>query len=181
MSGAAEGAGFEERSGTSGIVRPMPKIDAQVPSLPSAVHAGLSASVSLTVTESDTAISLRSGDVPVLGTPRLVALCEEASCRALDGRLGPDRTSVASRLQFDHLVAVTVGSTVTAEATLEKVEGRRLNFTISVSLDADDRAALVAAGRLTRVVVHRPTFLARAGCGEAGTGPPPDAAGEAGG
>jgi fluoroacetyl-CoA thioesterase len=98
----------------------------------------------------------------------------------LDGRLGPDRTSVASRLQFDHLVPVPVGCTVTAEATLEKVEGRRLNFTISVALDAHDRAALVAAGRLTRVVVSRPAFLAKAGCGESVTGPAADAAGGAG-
>ncbi len=157
----------------------MAKIDAQVRALPSTVHAGLSASVSLTVTQADTAVSLRSGDVPVLGTPRLVALCEEASCRALDGRLGPDHTSVASRLQFDHLMPVPVGSTVTAEATLEKVEGRRVNFTISVALDTDDRAGLVAAGRLTRVVVHRPTFLARARCREPVASPPADAAGEA--
>ncbi len=145
------------------------KSAAQAPPLPSAVRAGLSAAVSLTVAEPDTAVSLRSGDVPVLGTPRLIALCEEASCRALDGRLGPDRTSVGSRVQFDHLVAVPVGSTVTAEATLEKVEGRRLIFTITVALDAEDRAALVAAGRFTRVVVHRPSFLAklaRAGCDE---------------
>ncbi len=134
---------------------------AQAPSFPSAVHAGLSAVVSLTVAEPDTAVCLRSGDVPVLGTPRLIALCEEASCRALEGRLGTDRTSVGSRVQFDHLVAVPIGSTVTAEATLEKVEGRRLIFTITVALDAEDRAALVGAGRLTRVVVHRPAFLAK--------------------
>ncbi len=125
-------------------------------------------------------MSLRSGDVPVLGTPRLVALCEEASCRTLDGRLGPDRTSVASRVQFDHLVPVPVGSTVVAEATLEKVEGRRLSFTISVELEADDRAALVAAGRLTRVVVNRPAFLAKAGCGEPAGGTPPEGEGDPG-
>ena len=126
----------------------------------------MTASVSLTVAESDTALSLHSGDVPVLATPRLMALCEEASCRVLDGRLDPGRTSVASRVQFDHLVPVPVGATVTAEATLERVEGRRLVFTISVALDADDRAALVAAGRLTRVVVDRPAFLAKARCGD---------------
>jgi fluoroacetyl-CoA thioesterase len=124
----------------------------------------MTASVSLTVAESDTALSLHSGDVPVLATPRLVALCEEASCKVLEGRLGAGRTSVASRVQFDHLVPVPVGATVTAEATLEKVEGRRLVFTISVALDAQDRAALVAAGRLTRVVVDRPAFLAKARC-----------------
>lgn len=140
--------------------------------MPSGVAAGLSASVHLTVTETDTAQCLRSGDVPVLGTPRLVALCEEASCRALDGHLGADRTTVASRLQFDHLAPVPVGATVTAEATLEKVEGRRLVFTLSVSLDADDRAGLVAAGRLTRVLVDRPAFLAKAGCPGSGSAGP---------
>ena len=123
----------------------------------------------LTVTESDTALSLHSGDVPVLATPRLVALCEEATCRALDDRLGSGRTSVASRVRFDHLVPVPVGSTVTAEATLEKVEGRRLIFTITVTLDSDDRAALVAAGRITRVVVERLAFLAKARCPEVAT------------
>ena len=41
--------------------------------------------------------------------------------------------------------------TVTAEATLEKVEGRRLTFTVSVN----DNRGLVAAGRVTRVVVDR--------------------------
>jgi len=104
----------------------------------------------------------------VLATPRVVALCEEASCRALEGRLGAACTSVASRVQFDHLVPVPVGATVTAEATLEKVEGRRLVFTVSVSLGASDRSVLVGAGRLTRVVVSRPAFLAKAGCGDTG-------------
>lgn len=143
----------------------MPRAASQMQALPGAVHPGLCGSVALTVSDADTAVSLRSGDVPVLGTPRLVALCEEASCRALEGRLGPDSTSVASRVQFDHLVPVPVGSSVTAEATLEKVEGRRLVFTISVALDARDRGALIAAGRLTRVVVQRLAFLVKAGCG----------------
>lgn len=124
----------------------------------------------LTVADADTATCMRSGDVPVLATPRLVALCEEASCQAIDDHLPRDRTSVASRIQFDHLVPVPVGCTVQAEATLEKVEGRRLVFTVSVAIDGTDRAGLVAAGRLTRVVVDRAAFLSKAGCPEAGTG-----------
>jgi len=126
----------------------------------------LCAKVSLVVAEPDTALALGSGDVPVLGTPRLVALCEEASCRALDGHLGPGRTSVASRIQFDHLAPVAVGATVVAEVTLERVEGRRLGFTISVSRcsDADHGdTALVGAGRLVRVLIDREKFLAKAG------------------
>ncbi len=127
---------------------------------------GLNASAPLTVGEVDTAACVRSGDVPVLATPRLVALCEEACCQALAGHLLPDRTSVASRIQFDHLVPVPVGATVRAEATLEKVEGRRLVFTLSVTLSHDNRSGLVAAGRLTRVVVQRSAFLVKAGCSE---------------
>ena len=117
----------------------------------------------LTVSPADTAECAGSGDVPVLATPRLVALCEEASCRSLDGRLGDGRTSVASRVQFDHLMPVPVGATVAAEATLERVEGRRLVFTVSVTLRSDRHTALVAAGRVTRVVVERERFLAKAG------------------
>ena len=112
----------------------------------------------LTVARADTADALRSGDVPVLGTPRLVALAEEATCQALVGQLDPATTSVAMRVQLDHLVPVAVGAEVVAEATLEKVEGRRLTFAVSI----ESEQCLVAAGRITRVVVDRERFLERA-------------------
>jgi fluoroacetyl-CoA thioesterase len=123
-----------------------------------ALHTGLSARVDLTVTEADTAVSLRSGDVPVLATPRLVALCEEATCRAIDGQLPEGITSVAKRVQFDHLVPVGIGGEVTAEATLDRIEGRRLTFTVSVT----DGSGLVGAGKVSRVTVDRSAFLAHA-------------------
>jgi fluoroacetyl-CoA thioesterase len=116
---------------------------------------GLAARLDLTVTEADTAIVIRSGDVPVLATPRIVALCEEAAVAALEGHLGDDETTVSMRIQLDHLVPAAVGDTVTATAKLDKVEGRRLKFAVSVS---DDRG-LVAAGKVTRVVVERQRFL----------------------
>jgi predicted thioesterase len=107
------------------------------------------------VAEEDTAEAMRTGTVPVLATPRLIALCEEAACQAIDGHLAKNCTSVAKRCQFDHLVPVGVGGTVWAEATLDRIEGRRLVFTLSVS----ESAGLVAAGKLIRVVVDRETFL----------------------
>ncbi len=123
-----------------------------------APRTGLSARIELRVTDADTAEALHTGSVPVLATPRLVALCEEASCKALDHELPEQATSVAKRVQFDHLVPVGVGGTVTAEATLDRIEGRRLVFTLSVS----ESAGLVAAGKLVRVVVDRQSFLANA-------------------
>jgi predicted thioesterase len=106
----------------------------------------------------DTALALRSGDVEVLGTPRLIALMEEAALGAVSGHLPKGHTTVAMRVQVDHLAPTNVGSSVAAEATLEKVEGRRLTFTVSVS----DDCGLVAAGKVTRVLVDTERFLERA-------------------
>jgi fluoroacetyl-CoA thioesterase len=119
---------------------------------------GLSAKLELKVSESDTAIAFASGDVPVLATPRLIALIEEAAVKATERHLRPGETSVGMRVQFDHLQPTAVGSTVMADAVLEKVEGRRLIFTVTVA----DACGLVAAGKVTRVVVDRDGFLEKA-------------------
>jgi predicted thioesterase len=122
------------------------------------VKIGVTAEVELTVTEGDTAIALRSGEVAVLGTPRVVALCEEASIAALAGQLAEKETSVGTRIELAHLAPVLAGSRVRACATLEKMEGRRLVFNVTVT----DRSGLVAAGRLTRVVVDTEQFMEKA-------------------
>jgi predicted thioesterase len=119
---------------------------------------GLSATVELTVAEGDTAIALGSGDVPVLATPRVVRLAEQASVAAVDGHVPEDHTTVGYRVQLDHLAPTGVGGKVSAEAILENVEGRRLTFRVSVN----DGRGLVAAGRITRVVVERARFLEKA-------------------
>ena len=119
--------------------------------------AGLRGEASLVVTEADTARSLGSGTVDVLGTPRLLALCEHATCSALDGQLPEGSTSVGMRIQVDHLQPTPVGAEVTAEAVLDKVEGRRVVFTVS----ATDPGGLVAAGRVTRALVDLERFMSR--------------------
>lgn len=119
---------------------------------------GLHGSAKLVVSDGDTAIAHHTGDVPVLSTPRIIALCEEAALVALDGRLPETQTTVAMRVQIDHLAPTNVGSSVAAEASLEKVEGRRLTFTVSAS----DQCGLVAAGKVTRVVVDTAQFLDKA-------------------
>ena len=122
------------------------------------VEPGLVAQVAMEVTEADTAIAMRSGEVPVLSTPRVVALAEEAAVAAVAGRLGAGETTVGMRVQLDHLHPSAIGGEVTATATLEKVEGRRLTFTVSIT----DRCGLIAAGKVTRVVVDTEKFLDKA-------------------
>lgn len=120
-----------------------------------ALGPGLNASVTLVVGDDDTALAARSGDVPVLATPRIVALVEEATCAALDGHLQPGETTVGVRVQLDHLAPTAVDGKVVAEATLESVQGKRLTFTVT----ANDAQGLIAAGKVTRVVVDRLRFL----------------------
>ena len=116
---------------------------------------GLAASVALVVEDGDTAVALHSGEVPVLATPRLIALCEEASLQAIAGQVPEGHTTVGMRVQLDHLAPSAVGARVTAEARLDKIEGRRLTFSVSAS----DERGLIAAGKVTRVVVDVDKFL----------------------
>ena len=116
---------------------------------------GLVGVAKLEVTDGDTALAMHSGEVAVLATPRVVALAEEAACAALAGHLAKGETSVGMRVQLDHLSPSAVGSHVRAEATLEQVEGRRLTFKVAV----EDERGLVAAGKVTRVVVEVERFL----------------------
>lgn len=119
---------------------------------------GASAQVSLEVGAEDTAVAMRSGEVDVLSTPRVVALCEQATVEAMRPLVGESQTSVGFRVEITHLVPVLVGRTVVASAVLERVEGKRLIFNVTVN----DQCGLVAAGRVTRVLVETSGFMEKA-------------------
>jgi fluoroacetyl-CoA thioesterase len=118
---------------------------------------GKAANVELHVTDADTAQALGSGDVPVLGTPRVLALAEAATVAAVAGTLPDGATTVGTRVELEHLGATAVGGTVVAEAVLSTVDGRRLEFAVTVR----EGDAVVARGRVHRVVVDRDRFLAK--------------------
>jgi fluoroacetyl-CoA thioesterase len=120
-----------------------------------AIAPGLRAAFDHTVAEPDTAVALGSGDVPVLGTPRVLALAERATVAALAGALDPGATSVGTRVELDHLAASPVGAVVRVRAELDRVDGRRLEF--AVELHHGGR--LAARGRVTRMLVDRAAFL----------------------
>jgi fluoroacetyl-CoA thioesterase len=119
---------------------------------------GLSARVELTVTEADTAQSLGSGDVPVLGTPRLLALAEAATVAATARQLPGGVTTVGTRAEVEHRAPTPVGRRVTALATLAKVDGRKLLFEVTVR-DGED---LVAEVRVERMMLDRQRFISKA-------------------
>lgn len=126
------------------------------------VAVGLKGEARAVVTHDDTARALGSGDVEVLGTPRLVALFEAATVDALREFVEPGQSTVGMRVQIDHLQPTPVGAEIVVEAVLDKIEGRRITFTVTAS----DSGGLVAAGKVTRVTVDLDRFMSK--CCKAG-------------
>ncbi|MFM1967058.1 MAG: hypothetical protein RL134_2783 [Actinomycetota bacterium] len=116
---------------------------------------------SYVVTHDDTARALGSGDVPVLATPRLIAWLEAATVGACPD-LAPDETSVGTRVDVEHLLASPVGARVDASAEVVHRDGRLLRFAVTAQHDVGEGPVLIAQGHVTRVVVRRDPFLARA-------------------
>lgn len=119
---------------------------------------GAIAAVTHEVGEADTAEALGSGDLPVLGTPRLVAWAEQATCAAIAEELDASTTSVGTELRIEHLQPSPLRAAVVVRAELTHVDGRQLRFEVTAEHE-DGR--VVARGEVTRAVVDRDRFLQR--------------------
>ncbi|WP_329535922.1 thioesterase [Streptomyces sp. NBC_01450] len=112
------------------------------------------------VTDADTAVTVGSGDVPVLSTPRLIAWMEAATVQAAAPFTRTGQTSVGTAVRIEHFRATPVGGRVEVIAEPPAAEaGGRLTFLLRV---LDGSGELVAAGEIDRVIVDRRRFLARA-------------------
>jgi predicted thioesterase len=117
---------------------------------------GLSAEITTVVGIEDTATVLGSGDVDVLGTPRVVALVEAAAIAAIADGLDAATTSVGTRIDLRHLAPSSVGAVISATAEVTAVDGRRIHFEVAATMDG----TAIAAGVHDRVIVDRDRFPA---------------------
>lgn len=117
------------------------------------------ASLTFVVGEDDTALAVGSGTLPVLGTPRLLAWLEAATCACVAPVLPDGSTSVGTRVQVEHLAASPVGAEVEVTASSAYVDGRLHRFTVSARDTTSGK--VLAAGEVTRVVVDAERFLSR--------------------
>jgi fluoroacetyl-CoA thioesterase len=115
-----------------------------------------SATLSFTVTDADTAQAVGSGSLPVLGTPRLLAWCEAATCAALTD-LAPGTTSVGTRVELDHLAPSAAGDEVTVTAYVVE-RGERA---VRLAVEARHGDRVVGRGVVDRAIVDAERFLAR--------------------
>ena len=127
------------------------------------LSAGVRSELSWTVDEADTAASVGSGELAVLGTPRLLAWMERTTCAALAEHLGDGEASVGTRMTIDHLKATPVGHVVTVVATVAHVDGRLVRFgVVATQVGAvHTDGVLVAQAEITRIIVDRSRFLVR--------------------
>lgn len=115
---------------------------------------GLRAEVRLVVREEDTAQHLGSGNVAVLATPRMIALMEKASVKAVDHLLPPGQATVGSEVRVRHLAATPQGMEVTAHSELVEIEGRRLTFKV----EAFDEREKIGEGTHIRFIIDLDRF-----------------------
>ncbi|UFN44266.1 thioesterase family protein [Nocardioides okcheonensis] len=117
------------------------------------------ATLTFVVGDDDTALAVGSGSLPVLGTPRLLAWLEAATCACVAPVVPEGSTSVGTRVQVEHLAASRVGAEVEVTASSAYVDGRLRRFTVSARDTGSGK--VLAAGEVTRVVVDAERFLSR--------------------
>lgn len=120
----------------------------------------LVATLTFTVTDDDTAAAVGSGSLPVLGTPRLLAWCEAATCAAVEPALADGETSVGTRVSLEHLAPSPVGQQVEVTASSAYVDGRLHRFTVGAR-HLGGNGKVIGTGEVTRVVVDGERFLSR--------------------
>ena len=120
---------------------------------------GLKNSSSTVVTDSLTASYIGSGDMPVLATPAMIALMENAAMVAVAPHLPEGSTTVAGFISSSHLKPSKIGETITAVAEVTKVEGKKIEFKVS----AYSGETLLGEGTHTRFIVERQKFMDKLG------------------
>ena len=118
---------------------------------------GLRGEASLIVAEEHTASRVGSGAIHVLATPVMINLIEAAALAAVEQLLPPGHQSLGTVLNVRHIAATPIGMRVDASATVQRIEGRTIFFT----LEARDERDLIGDGTHERVVVNVEKFDAR--------------------
>jgi fluoroacetyl-CoA thioesterase len=94
---------------------------------------------------------------PVLATPVMIMIMENAALDAVRPFLDPSESAVGTVITIRHLAATPVGHRVRGEAEVTKVEGRRIEFTVTASDETEE----IGSGTHERMVVDRQRLARR--------------------
>lgn len=118
---------------------------------------GITFSSTTQVDESNTARTMKSGDMDVFATPAMVALMENAAMCAVTNDLPEGSSTVGAQIHTSHIKPSAQGETITATATLIEVDRRKLTFKV----EARDSQGPIGEGTHIRFIVEREKFLAK--------------------
>lgn len=121
------------------------------------IEIGLKHISELTVTDAVTAVKVGSGDMPVLATPMMMALMENAAMLAVRDALPEGCTTVGGHIESSHLKPSKVGNVIRAEAEVTKVDGKKIVFKVS----AYSGDTLLGEGTHLRFIVDRDKFMSK--------------------
>ena len=119
---------------------------------------GITNTVTLTVTEKDTAKTFGSGTLDVFATPAMIALMEHTAMTSVAPYLAEDEATVGTELNVKHLSATPIGCQVTCQSELTEIDGRKLTFRVTAS----DNKGIIGEGTHQRFIIKTEKFLAKA-------------------
>lgn len=111
--------------------------------------------INVTVEDNMTAESMKSGSLPVLATPYMIALMEQASAELCQQFLPEGISTVGTMVNIQHLAATSLGAPVRTVATLTAFDGRKASFDV-VSYD---NAGVIGKGTHERFTIKVDSFM----------------------
>lgn len=116
---------------------------------------GAKGSFSLIVTQDHLANRFKDTMLPpVLATPVMIMVMENAALNAMKPYLDAGETAVGTRVDVRHLSATPAGRRVTGEAEVTRIDGRRIEFTIR----ATEGAEVIGQGTHERAIIDLARF-----------------------
>ncbi|SPE36162.1 Fluoroacetyl-CoA thioesterase [Burkholderiales bacterium] len=94
---------------------------------------------------------------PVLATPVMIMIMENAALNAIKPYLEPGKTALGTRIDVVHLAPTPAGRTVTGEAEVTRVDGRRIEFVVR-AIDAGEE---IGRGTHERMLIDVAKFQDR--------------------
>jgi len=115
------------------------------------------ATVHTTVSQTNTAQAVGSGDLPVFATPAMIALMEQAACQAIAAVLEPGQSSVGTAIAVQHTAASLVGAEISASATVAATNGRQVEFMLAAHCGGQE----IGCGTHTRFIIDAARFMGK--------------------
>ncbi len=119
------------------------------------IDQGICLTLEKTVKKEDTAARYGSGLVEVFATPAMVAFMEQTALELVQPFLPEGYNTVGTDICVKHSKASPVGMKIRCKATLERIEGKKLFYSVT----AWDENGKIGDGTHTRYIINTEEFM----------------------